>query len=47
MTADLAFHSAIVALVGNTRIDGFYGELTRELRFYLTILSVEDLSASI
>lgn len=42
VTADLAFHSAIVALLGNTRIDGFYAELTRELRFYLTILSVED-----
>lgn len=42
VTADLAFHSAIVAMLGNDRIDGFYAELTRELRFYLTILSVED-----
>lgn len=42
VTADLAFHSAIVAMLGNNRIDDFYAELTRELRFYLTILSVED-----
>jgi DNA-binding GntR family transcriptional regulator len=39
---DLAFHTAIVALLDSTRIDEFYAELTRELRFYLMVLSVED-----
>jgi DNA-binding GntR family transcriptional regulator len=39
---DLAFHSAIVALLDSSRLDGFYAELTRELRFYLMVLSVED-----
>ncbi len=39
---DLAFHSAIVALLGSSRLDAFYAELTRELRFYLIVLSVED-----
>lgn len=39
---DLAFHSAIVALLGSSRLDEFYAELTRELRFYLMVLSVED-----
>lgn len=42
VTADLAFHSAIVAMLGNSRIDEFYTELTTELRFYLTVLSIED-----
>ncbi|MHA3020619.1 GntR family transcriptional regulator [Mycobacterium sp. BMJ-28] len=39
---DLAFHAAIVALMGSSRLDKFYLELTRELRFYLMVLSVED-----
>lgn len=42
VAADLAFHSAIVSMLGNPRIDGFYAELTRELRFYLTVLWIED-----
>jgi DNA-binding GntR family transcriptional regulator len=39
---DLGFHSAIVALLDSSRLDAFYAELTRELRFYLMVLSVED-----
>lgn len=39
---DLAFHSAIVALLESSRLDEFYAELTQELRFYLMVLSVED-----
>jgi DNA-binding GntR family transcriptional regulator len=39
---DLAFHAAIVALLGSKRIDEFYGQLARELRFFLMVLSVED-----
>lgn len=39
---DLAFHCAIVALLDSSRLDAFYAELTRELRFYLMVLSVED-----
>jgi DNA-binding GntR family transcriptional regulator len=39
---DLAFHCAIVALLESSRLDDFYAELTRELRFYLTVLSLED-----
>jgi DNA-binding GntR family transcriptional regulator len=39
---DLAFHSAIVALLDSSRLDEFYAELTQELRFYLMVLSVED-----
>jgi DNA-binding GntR family transcriptional regulator len=39
---DLAFHAAIVAMLGSSRIDSFYAELTRELRFYLMVLSVQD-----
>jgi DNA-binding GntR family transcriptional regulator len=39
---DLAFHSALVSLLDSTRLDAFYAELTRELRFYLMVLSVED-----
>lgn len=42
VTADLAFHAAIVALMGNSRIDRFYRDLTTELRYYLTVLSHED-----
>lgn len=39
---DLAFHSAIVALLDSSRLDEFYAELTQELRFYLMVLSVAD-----
>lgn len=39
---DLAFHSTIVATLGSTRLDEFYAELMVELRFYLTVLSLED-----
>jgi DNA-binding GntR family transcriptional regulator len=39
---DLAFHSALVALLDSSRLDEFYAELTQELRFYLMVLSVED-----
>jgi DNA-binding GntR family transcriptional regulator len=39
---DLAFHSAIVAVLDSARIDAFYAELMLELRFYLMVLSVED-----
>ena len=39
---DMAFHTAIVAMLGSSRLDEFYAELTRELRFYLMVLSVED-----
>jgi DNA-binding GntR family transcriptional regulator len=40
--SDMAFHAAIVALLGSSRLDEFYAELTRELRFYLMVLSVAD-----
>jgi DNA-binding GntR family transcriptional regulator len=36
---DLAFHQAIVALLDSTRLDEFYAAMTKELRFYLTVLS--------
>ena len=39
---DLAFHSAIVALLNSSRLDEFYADLTRELRFYLMVLSMEE-----
>ncbi len=39
---DLAFHSAIVSMLHSSRIDEFYDELMVELRFYLTVLSLED-----
>lgn len=39
---DMAFHAAIVAMLGSSRLDEFYAELTLELRFYLMVLSVED-----
>ena len=40
--ADMAFHAAIVAVLDSSRLDEFYAELTREARFYLMVLSVED-----
>lgn len=39
---DLAFHAAIVAMLGSKRINEFYGQLARELRFFRMVLSVED-----
>lgn len=39
---DLGFHAAIVSLLGSKRIDEFYAQLARELRFFLLVLSVED-----
>lgn len=42
VTADLDFHAAIVALLASSRIDSFYADLTTELRFYLSALSLED-----
>jgi len=39
---DLAFHQAIVALLDSTRLDEFFASLTKELRFYLTVLSKEE-----
>lgn len=39
---DLAFHSAIVAILASTRLEQFYADLTQELRFYLMVLSVAD-----
>ena len=39
---DMAFHTAIVAMLDSSRLEEFYAELTRELRFYLMVLSVED-----
>ncbi|MEV7734416.1 GntR family transcriptional regulator [Streptomyces sp. NPDC088921] len=42
VAADLAFHSAIVAALGNSRIDAFHAGLTRELRFYLMALSAHE-----
>lgn len=42
VSADLEFHAAVVGLLGSTRIDAFYAELIRELRFYLIALSATD-----
>ncbi|OAH11454.1 GntR family transcriptional regulator [Streptomyces jeddahensis] len=42
VAADLAFHAAIVASLGSSRIDAFYAGLTRELRFYLMALSAYE-----
>lgn len=39
---DLAFHAAIVALLDSSRLDAFYAEMSKELRFYLTVGSVAD-----
>ena len=40
---DLDFHAAIVAQLGSRLIDGFYGQLKRELHYFLMVLSLEDL----
>ncbi len=39
---DLAFHAAIVTLLGSSRLNEFYAELIRELRYYLMVLSATD-----
>lgn len=39
---DLAFHQSIVALLDSTRLDEFFAGLTKELRFYLTVLSKSE-----
>ena len=39
---DLAFHQAIVALLDSTRLDDFFAAMTKELRFYLTVLSKSE-----
>lgn len=39
---DLEFHGAIVALIGNSRLEQFYDDMAKELRFYI-VLTVEDL----
>jgi DNA-binding GntR family transcriptional regulator len=39
---DLAFHQKIVALLDSTRLDEFFASLTKELRFYLTVLSKSE-----
>ncbi|GGU49233.1 GntR family transcriptional regulator [Lentzea flava] len=39
---DLAFHQAIVAVLDSTRLDEFYAAMTKELRFYLTVLSKSE-----
>ncbi|NKE57446.1 FCD domain-containing protein [Lentzea sp. PSKA42] len=39
---DLAFHQTIVALLDSSRLDEFYAAMTKELRFYLTVLSKSE-----
>jgi DNA-binding GntR family transcriptional regulator len=39
---DLEFHASLVALLGSSRLEKFYAELTQELRFYLMVLSVHN-----
>lgn len=39
---DLAFHQAIVALLDSSRLDEFYAAMTKELRFYLTVLTKSE-----
>lgn len=39
---DLAFHQAIVKLLDSSRLDDFYAAMTKELRFYLTVLTKEQ-----
>jgi DNA-binding GntR family transcriptional regulator len=39
---DLAFHTALVGLIGSDRINDFYAQLVRELEFYLMVLSDEE-----
>ncbi|MET9629261.1 GntR family transcriptional regulator [Lentzea sp. NPDC006480] len=39
---DLVFHQKIVALLDSSRLDEFFAGLTKELRFYLTVLTKEE-----
>ncbi|RAS60359.1 DNA-binding GntR family transcriptional regulator [Lentzea atacamensis] len=39
---DLAFHQAIVAVLDSTRLDDFFAAMTKELRFYLTVLTKSE-----
>jgi DNA-binding GntR family transcriptional regulator len=39
---DLAFHAAIVSMLQSKRLNEFYAQLARELRFFLMVLSVEN-----
>jgi DNA-binding GntR family transcriptional regulator len=39
---DLGFHAAIVSQFNSKRLDVFYDQLARQLRFFLMVLSVED-----
>lgn len=39
---DLAFHAALVSMLGSRRIDAFYAHMTQELRVYLMVLSMSD-----
>ncbi len=42
VTRDLQFHSALVGLLGSSRISSYFAELVRELEFYLMALSVGE-----
>ncbi|WP_052684599.1 GntR family transcriptional regulator [Lentzea aerocolonigenes] len=39
---DLVFHQRIVELLDSSRLDEFFAGLTKELRFYLTVLTKEE-----
>lgn len=39
---DLEFHAAIVGMLQSKRIDSFYAQLAKELRFLLMVLSLEE-----
>ncbi|MEB3370512.1 GntR family transcriptional regulator [Saccharopolyspora mangrovi] len=42
VSADLGFHTAIVGMLNNSRIQAFYEQLARELHFYLMHLIARD-----
>lgn len=42
VTQDVAFHVAVVGLLGSKRIDAFYRQIANQLTFFLKVLSVED-----
>ena len=42
MERDLAFHAAIVQQLGSKRLDLFFDQLARQLRFFFMVLSLED-----
>lgn len=42
VTADMAFHSELVARLGSTRMSGFFDAIATEMGFYLLILSHVD-----